>query len=39
MALAAAINTRHAEKFQSLKTIVHEEEIASGRILWALREN
>jgi hypothetical protein len=33
MALAAAINTRHAQKFQSLKTIVHDEEMASGRIL------
>jgi hypothetical protein len=39
MRLTATINTRHAEKFQSLKTIVHDDEMASGRILWALREN
>jgi hypothetical protein len=36
MALAAAINPWHAEKFQSLKTIVHDEEMAWARILWAL---
>jgi hypothetical protein len=44
MALAAGINTQHVEKFQSLKTLFNgerprDEEMVSGRILWARREN